>query len=216
MFIGHHAAALVNERFAPRVSLGTLFAASMWIDLVWPILLLLDIEHVEVQPGHTAYMPLNFISYPYTHSLVAVIGWSLLWGVGYYAFQKYLRGAVVVGLTVLSHWMLDLIVHRPDLPLWPGGPMVGFNVWDSPIATNLIEITLFTIGLVIYVRLTRPADRIGSWALWALVAFLAIMHVVLQVAPPPPSEKAVAWGAMIAWIFIPWGAWIDHHRECRT
>src|SRR5215212_10273012 len=170
MFIGHHAAALVNERFAPRVSLGTLFAASMWIDLVWPILLLLGIEHVQVQPGDTAYMPLKFVSYPYTHSLVAVIGWSLLWGGVYFAFTKYGRGAVVVGLTVLSHWVLDLLVHRPDLPLWPGGPMVGFDVWNSPIATNLIEITFFIIGLVIYVRLTRPADRIGKYALWALVA----------------------------------------------
>lgn len=216
MFIGHHAAALVNERFAPRLSLGLLFAASMWIDLLWPILLLFGVEHVVVQPGYTAYMPLNFVSYPISHSLVMVIVWSVLWGAGYYAFTKFLRGAVVVGLTVLSHWFLDLIVHRADLPLWPGGPLVGFNVWNSPLATNIIEITFFIIGLAIYVRLTRPINRIGSFALWSLVVFLAIMHVVLQVAPPPPNERAVAWGALIAWIFVPWGEWIDRNRECRT
>lgn len=216
MFIGHHAAALVAERYAPRLGLGVLFAASMWIDLLWPILLLLGIEHVAVQPGYTAYMPLNFTYYPYTHSLAMVLVWSLIWGFGYYAFTRFKRGAVIVGLMVLSHWVLDLLVHRPDLPLWPGGPMVGFDVWRSRPWTNVIEITFFVIGLTFYLRRTRPRDRAGAIALWSLVVFLAIMHVVLQVAPPPRNETAVAWGAMIAWIFVPWGQWIDRHRETRT
>src|SRR5687768_4256927 len=133
MFIGHHAAGFAAKRFAPRVSLGTLFAATMLLDLLWPLFLLMGIEHVRIDSGNTAFTPLDFYDYPYTHSLLNVIGWSILAGTIHWLRRKSWRDATVVGLAVLSHWVLDFVTHRPDLPLWPGGPMVGLGLWNSVI-----------------------------------------------------------------------------------
>ena len=116
MFLGHHAAAFAAKPLAPRVSLGTLIAAALLVDLLWPILLILGLEHVRIAPGITAVTPLDFYDYPITHSLVAVLGWSIAMAL---LVRKH---PLVVGATVFSHWVLDFITHRPDLPLWPGGP----------------------------------------------------------------------------------------------
>ncbi|MFP5245801.1 MAG: metal-dependent hydrolase, partial [Thermoanaerobaculia bacterium] len=169
MFIGHHAASLAAKRIAPAVSLGTLFAASMLIDLLWPVFLLLGIEHVRIAPGNTAFTPLDFYDYPITHSLLAVLGWSVAAAVVYRAMRKSWGDAIVVGALVLSHWLLDFLTHRPDLPLWPGGPKAGLGLWNSVPGTIAVEVTLFVIGLALYLRATVARDRIGSIALWALV-----------------------------------------------
>ena len=130
MLIGHNAVAFAAKRIAPRTSLGTLTAAVMFLDLIWPIFLLLGIEHVRIEFGATKFTPLDFYDYPWTHSLVMSIAWGVAFGVVYFARTRYARGAVVVALCVVSHWVLDLIVHRPDLPLWPGGPKFGFGLWN--------------------------------------------------------------------------------------
>ena len=207
MFIGHHAVAFAAKPFAPRVGLGTLFAAAMLADLVWPILLLLGFEHVRIAPGITAFTPLDFYDYPITHSLVAALGWAI-------AFALVVRRhTLVVGAVVLSHWVLDFVTHRPDLPLWPGGPKVGLGLWHSIPATIAVEVPLFVLGLVLYLRATRARDRIGSIALWALVAFLAVVYVGNFTSPPPPDVKAIGWVGLAQWLFVPWGWWIDRHRE---
>lgn len=215
MFIGHHAAAFAAKRVAPRVSLGTLFFATMWLDLLWPLLLLAGVEHVRIAPGITKFTPLDFYDYPISHSLLTVIGWSVLFAVLHYARRKSWRDAGLVGAAVLSHWLLDLPMHRPDLPLWPGGPKVGFGLWNSIPLTIAIEVTLFILGLVLYLRATRARDRIGSIALWALVVFVAAIYVANITSPPPPSADAIAWVGLAAWLFVPWGWWIDRHREAR-
>jgi hypothetical protein len=207
MFIGHHAAAFAAKPFAPRVGLGTLFAAAMLADLVWPILLLLGFEHVRIAPGITAFTPLDFYDYPITHSLVAALGWAI-------AFALIVRRhPLVVGAVVLSHWVLDFVTHRPDLPLWPGGPKVGLGLWHSIPATIAVEVPLFILGLALYLRATRTRDRTGSIALWALVLFLAVVYVGNFTSPPPPSAAAIGWVGLAQWLFVPWGWWIDHHRE---
>src|SRR4029077_11692973 len=132
MFIGHNAVAFAAKRAAPRTSLGTLTAAVMFLDLLWPIFLLLGIEHVRIEIGATIFTPLDFYDYPWTHSLTMATAWGVAFGVVYWLKTKYARGAVVIAVCVVSHWILDLIVHRPDLPLWPGGPKFGFGIWNYP------------------------------------------------------------------------------------
>jgi hypothetical protein len=210
MFIGHHAAAFVAKKYAPRVSVGTLFAAALLLDLIWPILLLLGLERAQVVPGITAFTPLDFIHYPITHSLVAALGWSVVFAL---LVRKH---KFIVGATVFSHWVLDFVTHRPDLALWPGGPKVGLGLWHSVPATLLVEVPFFVVALVLYLRATRARDRIGSIALWALVVFLGLAYASNLTSPPPPDMKVVLWVAFAQWLFVPWGFWIDRHREARV
>ena len=198
MFIGHHAAGFVAKRFAPGVSLGTLFAAAMLLDLVWPLLLLAGVEHVRIDPGNTAFTPLDFYDYPFTHSLLNVLGWSIAAAVLYRLIRKSWTNAIVVGAAVLSHWVLDYITHRPDLPLWPGGPKVGLGLWNSVAGTIAVEVALFVL------------------ALWALVIFVAIVYAANITSPPPPNPRMIGYAGLAAWLFVPWGYWIDRHRRLRT
>ncbi|HEX8255677.1 MAG TPA: hypothetical protein VF846_21240 [Thermoanaerobaculia bacterium] len=216
MFIGHHAAGFAGKRLAPQLSLGTLFFSAMFLDLLWPILLLLDLEHVRIDPGNTAFTPLDFYDYPISHSLLSVIGWSIAAAVVYRVVRKTWNGAVVVGAAVLSHWVLDFVTHRPDLPLWPGGPMVGLGLWNSIPATIAVEALLFVATIAIYLRTTVARDRTGTIAFWALIAFVVVIYIANITSPPPPNPRAIAWAALAAWLFVPWGAWIDRHRQART
>jgi uncharacterized membrane protein YhaH (DUF805 family) len=121
----------------------------------------------------------------------------------------------VVGAAVLSHWVEDFIAHRPDLPLWPGGPKVGLGLWTSVPWTIVIEVAMFVAGLALYLRMTAPRDRTGSIALWALVVLVGIIYVASITSPPPPSARMVAYAGLAAWLFVPWGYWIDRHRLVR-
>jgi hypothetical protein len=216
MFIGHHAVAFAAKPITPRVSLGTLFAATIFLDLLWPILILLGIEDVRIAPGITAFTPLDFYKYPVTHSLLAVLGWSVAAAIAYRLFRKSTRDAVIVGLAVLSHWVVDFIAHRPDLPLWPGGPKVGLGLWNSIPGTIAVEVAMFIAGLALYLRATRARDRAGSISLWSLVVFLAVVYVVNLTSPPPPTARAIGFAGLAQWLFVPWGVWIDRHRETRA
>ncbi len=216
MFIGHHAAAFVAKRFAPRVSLGTLFAAAMLLDLVWPLLLLAGVEHVRIDPGNTAFTPLDFYDYPFTHSLLIVVGWAIAMAIAYWLIRKSWTNAIVIGAAVLSHWILDFVTHRPDLPLWPGGPKVGLGLWNSVAGTVVVEVALFVLALWLYLRATAPIDRTGSISLWALVAFVAVIYIANITSPPPPDARMIGYVGLAAWFFVPWGFWIDRHRRLVT
>src|SRR5947207_2653415 len=161
MFIGHNAVAFAAKRAAPKTSLGVLTAAVMLIDLIWPIFLLVGLEHVRIDPGATRFTPLDFYDYPWTHSLLMSIIWGLAFALAYWIVTRSGRGAVTIALCVVSHWFLDLIAHRPDLPLWPDGPRFGFGLWNYPAATMIIECAMFAGGVLIYVRSTVARDRIG-------------------------------------------------------
>ena len=192
-------------------------AAAMFVDLLWPILLLLGIEHVRIQRGATRFSPLDFYDYPWTHSLVMGIAWGILFAIVYWAVTRYGRGALVVGLCVVSHWLLDFIVHRPDLPLFPGGgPKVGLGLWNSPIATIGIESAIFAISILIYRDTVKPRDRIGSVAFWAFVLFLAAVYIASASGAPPPSVRALAYVGLAGWILPFWAGWFDRHREANA
>ena len=215
MFIGHFGLAFAAKRVAPSVSLGTLFLAAQLADLVWPNLVLLGLEKVEVEPGNTAVTPLNFVSYPYSHSLLALALWAALFAAIHWLVQR--RGGVVpwlLGALVLSHWVLDAASHRPDMPLLiGGGPLIGLGLWNSIPGTVAVETALFLAGVALYARATRALDRTGTFAFGGLVAFLLLVSVANLMGPPPPSALAVAWVAQSIWLLVLWGYWIDRHRE---
>jgi membrane-bound metal-dependent hydrolase YbcI (DUF457 family) len=213
MFIGHYAVALAAKKAAPKVSLGTLFIAVQLVDMLWPLFLLLGWEHARIDPGNTPVTPLDFYDYPITHSLVGAILWSCALGVLFYLLRKEARSAVIVGAGVFSHWILDFLTHRPDLPLsFRGGPYFGLGLWYSVAATLVVELALFIIGTAIYFRMTSAKDRIGSIGFWSLVGFLVIMYLLSFFGPPPPSVTMLAIGGNALWLFVFWAYWVDKHR----
>lgn len=214
MFIGHIAVGFAAKKIAPGASLGTLLMSVQFLDLLWPILLLLDVEHFRIDPGNTAFTPFDFYDYPFSHSLLTVLGWSLLFGLVYYGVRKCRTTAVILGMGVLSHWVLDLISHRPDLPLIPGGDMlVGLGLWNSIAATIIVELAMYIAGIVVYLSCTKPKDRVGTAAFWMLSGFFFIAWVANILSPPPPGEKAVAITGLLFWLIVPLANWIDGHRQ---
>lgn len=213
MFLGHYGLAMAAKRVAPRTSLGAFTFAAQFLDELWPILLLLGVEQVRIVPGLMTMSPLDFVYYPYSHSLLMAIVWSALIGGVYFLLRRYGPGAWVMALLVVSHWFLDLPMHRADLPLWPGAnsPKVGWGLWNITIVTYLIELTLFAAGASFYSFATRARDRIGRWGFRAYVIALPVIFV-LSNGPPPPSERALAWSALAIWLFVPWAWWVDKHR----
>lgn len=218
MFVGHFAVGFAGKRVAPAVSLGTLFLAAQLLDLLWPTFLLLGIERVRVAPGITAVTPLDFVSYPYSHSLLAAVGWSILLGLVYWLAQCRRRGHVLrdgtlLGGVVLSHWVLDYVTHRPDLQLAPGvATRVGLGLWFSRPASLAVELLLFLVGVVVYARTTTARDRVGRYALWGLVAFLLATYLAAVLGPPPPDAAVLAWSGQSMWLLVAWGYWVDRHR----
>jgi hypothetical protein len=215
MFVGHFALGFGLKRSAPAVSLGTLFLGAQFIDLLWPTLLLMGVERVEIAPGANG-PPLRFTHYPVSHSLLMVGVWAALLGAGYYALRRNARGAAVCVIAVLSHWFLDLVVHVPDLPLAPGtAPRVGLGLWGSlPLSLGL-ELGLFAWGVWLYCRTTTPVDRTGKFGLWSLTAFLFAIHLANVFGAPPPNVAAVAWVGQAQWLLVLWAYWVDAHRRLR-
>lgn len=214
MFLAHFGVGFAAKSLAPRVSLGSLFLASLFLDLLWPTLLLLGVEGVRIAPGATAVTPLVFEHYPFSHSLLAAAGWALLMACGYLLVRRKRAGACMVGALVLSHWVLDAIVHQPDLPLFPGSALfIGLNAWSSLWLTLSIEVSLFLLGVWLYARATRPADGVGRWGFAALVIFLLAIYAGNLFGGPPPNVKAIAWVGQLQWLLVLWGYWIDGHRH---
>ncbi|HET9024455.1 MAG TPA: hypothetical protein VFN64_07765 [Burkholderiaceae bacterium] len=215
MFVGHFAAALAAKAIAPRTSLGTLTFAAQWIDLLWPTLLLAGFERVRIEPGATATNPLVFEHYPWSHSLAAVCAWALVIGTLHFTARRDARAAIVIGSLVVSHWLLDAVVHVPDLPVVPGGTAVGAGLWNHREAALLLELGLLAVGTAIYLRTTAPRDRIGRWALAMFIAFLVVIQLGNTFGAPPPGVTAIAWVGQLQWLLVAWALWIDRHRAPR-
>ena len=214
MFIGHFGLAFAAKRVAPQVSVGTTIFAAEFLDAVWPVLVLAGVERVEIAPGITRVTPLDFVHYPWSHSLVMAVAWGAAFGATYWLMRRRLRDAVLLGAIVVSHWILDWIVHRPDLPLYPGDAQrYGLGLWNNVPATMAIEFGLFAIGIYLYLSCTRARDRTGTIAFWALVAVLVASYLGATFGPPPPSAQAVALSSLIGYVMVAWGWWIDRHRE---
>jgi membrane-bound metal-dependent hydrolase YbcI (DUF457 family) len=215
MFIGHFAVALAAKKAAPRVSLGTLLFAAVFLDAVWPVLVLLGIERFRIVPGYTTINPFEFLHYPWSHSLLMTVVWALAFAFVYLAVKGDRAGAIWVGIAVASHWVLDFVSHRPDMPLYPGGSeRLGLSLWNSLPATFVVEGLMFALAIAVYVRLTRARDRTGTIAWWVLIGVLLALYISGPWSPPPPSENAVAIVGLIALaVFVPWAHWVDRHRQ---
>ena len=214
MFIGHFGAGFAGKKFSTAASLGTYFMAAQWVDLIWPILVLLGIEKVAIEPGISSVTPLDFTYYPFTHSLFGVLIWALLFGIVYFLIKKKSRAAIILGLLVLSHWVLDLFVHVPDLPIFPGLEIkVGLGLWNSLAATLIIEGLVFTVGSYLYLKSTKAKNKTGTFALWGLVVFLVAIYISNLFGPPPPSAEAIGIFGNSQWLIVLWGYWVDKNRE---
>jgi hypothetical protein len=215
MFLGHMAVGLAARRMHPEVSLAAWFVAVYLADLVWPVMLLLGFEHVRIAPGITAFTPLDFYDYPITHSLVGALAWSSFfagaWLVKHrtapFAVPRPGYAALLLGAGVVSHWVLDAIAHRPDMPVLPHGPYVGLGLWYSIPATLLVELAMFGTGLAIYVRAGGAGGRRVSF--WLLIAFMVVAYFAAAFGPPPPDVRTLAISALAAWLLIPWARWAD-------
>lgn len=215
MFIGHFALGFGAKRFAPQISLGILFLACQLADLIWPNLVLLGIETLSIKPGITVMTPLDFSSYPYSHSLLALLLWGFIFASLFMLLSRSgYRAAVVIAALVFSHWVLDVLSHRPDMPIAFGdAPKIGVGLWNYPIIAMPIELLLFGVGVWLYSRCTEPLNRRGRVGFWVLTLFLLFVYLANVLAPPPPSPAAVAWSAQAMWLVVAWGFWIDRNRS---
>jgi hypothetical protein len=214
MFIGHFAVGFAAKAAAPRTSLGALIAAACGADLLWPILLLAGIEKVRIDPGNTAFTPLDFVSYPISHSLLTDCLWGVLLGIGYRVATGYARGGLMMGLAFVSHWFLDFATHRPDMPLLPwGGAKWGLGLWNSIPGTLAVESAMFLASLLLYTRVTAPRDGIGRWGYVSFVAVLLGMYAADALGTPPPDVRSLALVSLGLFLFLLWPAWFDLHRK---
>lgn len=219
VFVGHFGIALAGRALVPdskageSPSLGTFVLAAQFLDLVWPLLILADVEHVRIAPGITAVTPLDFDDYPWSHSLLMSGAWAIAVGGCWFALRRRAAPALLLGTVVVSHWVLDWVTHRPDMPIGIHGPYVGLGLWNSVLGTILVESAIFLGGLALYVRGTRPADRTGKWVLAGFAIFLVAFYAMSLVGPPPPDDKTVAWADLGMWLLVAWAYWIDRHRR---
>ena len=216
MFIGHFGLSFAAKKAAPKVSLGTMFIATQFVDILWPFLLISHVEKVAIKPGYTKSNALEFLYFPYTHSLLMCVFWSVLVGVIYLLVKKDKRGALIVGLGVLSHWFLDLIVHTADLPLTPFGNFkAGFGIWNNVFLAQIIEIALFSICVYIYALCTKAENKVGKWVFWLLIIFLLIFNFANTFGPPPPDSLTTLFvsSVILMSIIIGLAYWVDKNRE---
>jgi hypothetical protein len=215
MFVGHFGVSFAVKRRAPDVPLWLLFIAVQFLDVLWGILVLLGIEKVSVVPGHMKLSPLDLYYMPYTHSLTAALTWSLLGAVAFRVWRGREHGesAVWVGVAVFSHWLLDLPMHGPDLPLVGDRFKVGLGLWNHPLAAIALELAVFTTGLLIYARSTQARSAAGTYGLWTFAVALVALQFATMFGPLPSSNVAIGASLFLTYILIAAVAgWVDARR----
>ena len=213
VFIGHFAVGFAAKRAAPRLSLAVLFLAVALADVIWPVLVWLGIEQVRIDRGNTRFTPLDFVAYPYSHSLLFLVIWGVILGAVCAAVVHDRKMILIVTGLVVSHWMLDWITHRPDMPLYPGGAKLGLGMWNSIPGTIGVEGILFAAGVWMYAHATRPRDAIGRRAFAVFVAFMAVVYLA-DIGTPPPSIMALVATAIAGTaVMLLWAWWFDRHRS---
>lgn len=216
MFLGHFAAAFALKRAEPKLSLGTLFLAVQLPDLLWGAFLLLGWERVRIDPGYTAVTPLQFEHYPISHSLLGMAAWAAAGAAAYYSWptrdtSRHWQAAALVGLAILSHFLLDLLVHVPDLPLSGSlSPKLGLGLWNHPAATLLLELGSLAAGVAVYAAFRSNRHPVRPGRLAGLVAVLVLIYLVNFFGPPPPSVTAIAVADIVGLLSLAvFAAWAD-------
>jgi hypothetical protein len=212
MFIGHFAVGLAAKRYSPKVNLGIFFISCQLLDLIWPVLVLVGVEHVSVDHSATVVTPFDFSYYPFSHSLTMSLIYSLLFGGISWKLAGSIKTAIVIGVVVLSHWGLDFITHRPDLPLFFNNFKVGLGLWNSTIGTFIVEAGLFCVGVVLYLKSSPLISTSKKWLFWSLITFLSIMYLGNIFGPKAPVDThshAIAGPALAMWIIVVWAYLAD-------
>src|SRR6266540_7205614 len=202
MFVGHYGVSFTAKKAEPAIPLWVLFIAVQLLDVLWAPFVLLGIEKVRIVPGITASNPLDLYYMPYTHSFLAAIGWSV---VAFLAYRFAVRpapprAAAIVGIAVFSHWVLDLLVHRPDLPLYDDTMKVGLGLWNYPAVALALEGALLFGGMILYLRVTKPINAIGRLGLPVFGVVMLAIQSYIFCGPPPPSPVAAAITALVSYV----------------
>jgi hypothetical protein len=194
MFVGHYGVSFAAKGAGKRVPLWVWFIAVQWLDVIWSVLVLMGIEKLHIVPGFTEANALDLYYMPYTHGLPGSIVLSLILGGIVAVFAKGNRGMTIllVAAASFSHWVLDLVVHTPDLPLYDNAAKVGFGLWRHVAFSFPLELIVLGLGAWLYARMTTFASAKGRYAFWGFVIFLAAMQVYANFGPPPSSPEAMA------------------------
>jgi hypothetical protein len=217
MFVGHYGVAFGAKQLTPAVPLWVYFIAVQWLDVVWSILVLLGIEKLHIVPGFTEANALDLYYMPYTHGLPGAIVLSLALGAIVAASVARRRGMafLVISAAAFSHWILDLIVHIPDLPLYDNTDKVGFGLWRHVALSFPLELIVLAAGAWIYVRAAHPPIR-GRNALCIFVVLLAALQAYANFGPPPASETAMAVMALAFYLVLAGAAAVVERMQARA
>lgn len=217
MFIGHIALGFAAKRIAPKTSLGSLIASAEMADILFPILVVLGWESAGFTSNANRFLAIVLDRYPISHSLLALILWGVVVGLLYRWRRGYGRGALAISALVVSHWVLDFVTHRPDMPLWPGGPKVGLELWASVPGTIVVEGLMLAAGVWLYAGATRARDAVGRWGLWGYVTLLVLLYLASLLPSPAPAPAAFAVVALaLTAVILGFAAWVDRHRDAVT
>ena len=217
MFVGHLAIALTAKRIESRVSLGTWVLAASLADLLAFPLLILGIEHFAVEPGTMSNRVVGQ-NIAYSHSLLTVAAYSALFAVVYFLRRRYWRGALLLSCVVLTHWFLDVVSHRPDMPLAPGVSVVfGLGLWNSLPATLLVEGGFWLLSVILYVRATRARSRAAHFVFWIGIVLLTLLWYGNITAGMDPHPIKAGVGGLIVFSFVvAWAYSMNRLRASRS
>jgi hypothetical protein len=215
VFVGHYGPSLAIKAVRNSIPLWVLFVAVQFLDVCWSIFVLLGVEKVRIVPGITATNPLDLYYMPYTHSLIGALLWSVAAAVGYHLCRKAdgWSPAVLVGVAVFSHWVLDFLVHRPDLPLYGDSFKVGLGLWNYRAFAFLLEIVVLFSGMYLYLKKTRPVARFGAYGMVIFGFVMLAIQAYIFFGPPPASDKSAAMTALVVYgAFAATAYWLERKR----
>jgi hypothetical protein len=208
VFVGHYGVSFAASRADRRLPLWLTFLSVQWVDVMWAIFVLTGVERVRIVPGITATSPLDLYYMPFTHSLTASLAWSALAALAFAWLARpagQWKTAALLGATVFSHWMLDLIVHRPDLPLYDNTAKVGLGLWNYPVPAFLLEAAILFGGIFLYWKCVPTRGRRIMLLVFGLIMLLIQASVFF--GPPPSSSREIAMMALISYAAFAWGAY---------
>jgi hypothetical protein len=225
MFVGHYGVSFAGKKPAPRLSLGALFLAVQLLDILFAVFVLLGIEKFRIVPGFTKFNPYDLYWMPFSHSLLGALLWSTATTLVALVALRRLRwsrdrrvAAGVLGAAVFSHWLLDLPMHTPDMPLFldAGSPKVGLGLWNHPALALAAELLVLGAGFALYLRATRPVSARGTVGAWVFAGLLVALTLATPLFPVPPSDRAFAIQALVLYLALAALAqWVDRGRAPR-
>ncbi len=215
MFVGHYGVAFAARGAEKRLPLWVYFLAVQWVDLVWTVLVYFGVERVEHRARREPLGSLGVRLLPLHHSLAAGVAWAAIAFMGYRVItrmQGSQRVAAILALAVLSHWFLDLIVHQPDLPLYPGGLKVGLGLWNFPKTEFVVELVLLAAGVFYYFKKSPELSKQQRMGMIGGCCAMVAFQCLGDAGPPPHSVQFVAVSAFVLYLAFPLAVYFAESR----